>query len=532
MRRLGRYPPVLSERTKTQADAVLPRPGSWIWPIALALVLAAATSTTFPAQDGRSRSALTRQDLLEQFARSYYPGRTGQILVVPKEGHIITRRDPTVKYMHGSPWTYDTRIPFFFFGPAFIRQGTFLAPVTQQDMAPTLASFLGVPMPGTSRGRSLQAIIRPGASPPRLIVLVVLDGMRLDYFERYGAAMPTLDRMRRRGAWFSNARINYLPSITSVAHATIATGADPRVHGIVANSLFDRVTARATDAYPGLSPRYLMALTVADVWNLHTDGRAVIIGQGSVARAALPLAGHGACQLNGHSVIAVSYNLESGGWETNPECYRLPDYLKDANARVLWEGRDGIWMGHPIASPGEVRGSALFSTFETGALNLMIEREPLGSDDITDLLFVNLKTPDYVGHRYGPDSPEIRETLTALDRDVTRVIAALDSKVGRDRYVVAITADHGMPPEPATRLGRERHFADEVVALIHQAFDPRQGSLVRHYEAENGQIAIDRSRLRELGLDLDAVARFLETQSFIFAAFTEPEVARAASLAR
>jgi predicted AlkP superfamily pyrophosphatase or phosphodiesterase len=494
------------------------------------LLVAAAYSATLPAEDVRaSRSPIDRQALLERIARAYYPGRTGQIAVVPKEGHIITRRDPTVKYMHGSPWDYDTRIPFLLYGPTFIRQGTFPGPVTQQDMAPTLASLLGVPMPATSAGHSLPAILGSAKGPPRLIVLMVLDGMRLDYFARYAAALPTLDRLRRQGAWFTNARINYLPSITSVAHATIATGADPSVHGIVGNSLFDRVAGAATDSYPGLSPRNLMALTLADVWNFHTDGRAVIIGQGSIGRAALPLAGHGACQLNGHAVIAASYNFEQGGWETNPECYRLPDYLKKTNARELWDGNDGLWMGHRIASPDEVRGSALFSKFETDALRLMIEREPLGADEITDLLFVNLKTPDYVGHRYGPDSPEMRETLVALDRNLASVYGALDAKVGRDRYVLAITADHGMPAEPDPRMHRQRHYADDIVGSIHQAFDPGQRSLVTQYEPENGQIAIARGRLRELGLSLEAIATFLEAQPFIFAAYSEQEVARAAA---
>jgi predicted AlkP superfamily pyrophosphatase or phosphodiesterase len=496
----------------------------------LLFVATTAASTTHPTDDARvQRSPATRKIFLERAARAYYPGRSGQIVVVPREGHIITRRDPTVKFMHGSPWDYDTRIPFFLYGPAFIRQGTFPEIVAQQEMAPTLASLLGISMPATSAGRSLRTILKPVPGRPRLIVLAVLDGMRMDYFDRHAGVLPTLDRMRRQGAWFSNAQIDYVPSITSVAHATIATGAHPSVHGIVANSLFDRVAAKSIDSYAGLSPRHLMALTVADVWNLHTDGRAVIVGQGSISRAALPMAGHGACQLNGRPVIAVSYNLESGGWETNPECYRLPDYLKNANSRTLWDGSDGRWMGHPIATPAEVRGSALFSKFETDALSLMIEREPLGSDDITDLLFVNLKTPDFVGHRYGPDSPEIRETLAALDRDLTRVTAALDAKVGRDRYVVAVTADHGMPGEPDTRTGRERHYSDDIVKLIHERFDPQQSGLVKHYEPENGQIVIDPGRLRELGLDLDALARFLEAQPFIFAAYTEQEVARVAA---
>src|SRR5512134_3135600 len=48
-----------------------------------------------------------RQRFLAMFARAYLPGRTGQLLIVPREGDFITRPDSDVAYMHGSPWAYD-----------------------------------------------------------------------------------------------------------------------------------------------------------------------------------------------------------------------------------------------------------------------------------------------------------------------------------------------------------------------------------------------------------------------------------------
>src|SRR5712692_11486357 len=63
----------------------------------------------------------TRQLFLEMFARAYFPGRTGQLLIVPREGDFITR--PDVAYMHGSPWTYDVAIPLMFVGPAVRTAG-------------------------------------------------------------------------------------------------------------------------------------------------------------------------------------------------------------------------------------------------------------------------------------------------------------------------------------------------------------------------------------------------------------------------
>ena len=167
-----------------------------------------------------------RARFLEMFARAYFPGRSGQIMVVPREGDMITERTPNYGFMHGSPWDDDVRIPMLFHGPAFITQGAWLDEVHQQDVAPTLAALLGVPPVATMTGRALP-VIAPGAGRPRAILLLVLDATRVDYFDRHADRMPTLDRLRREGAWFANARVNYLPTLTSVGHATIATGADP-----------------------------------------------------------------------------------------------------------------------------------------------------------------------------------------------------------------------------------------------------------------------------------------------------------------
>src|SRR4026207_2261452 len=80
-----------------------------------------------------------RQRFLEMFARAYFPGRTGQLMIVPREGDFITRPDPDVAYMHGSPWAYDVSIPLMFVGPA-VRTGVYSMPAVQQDVSPTLAA--------------------------------------------------------------------------------------------------------------------------------------------------------------------------------------------------------------------------------------------------------------------------------------------------------------------------------------------------------------------------------------------------------
>jgi predicted AlkP superfamily pyrophosphatase or phosphodiesterase len=443
------------------------------------------------------------------------------VFVVPREGDIITERDELYGFMHGSPWDYDTRIPILLHGTPFIRQGTWTGPAAQQDVAPTLAALFGTPPAATMSGRVLREALAEGGGRPRVIALVVLDGMRADYFERYAADMPTLARLKREGAWFAEARTTALPTVTSVGHATIGTGTDPRIHGLASNTVFNRATGKPQPAYLGLDPGELMALTIGDLWNLATDGRAVIVGQGGAIRATAGLVGRGACLVGARPVIAASYSTRDAGWETNPTCYRMPEYLKAINGKTYWESAGGTWKGHDIASPTLFRASSVFQRFEGDALMAVIEREPFGADDVTDLLAVNMKGPDYIGHAFGPVAEETRETLAELDRQMSRVLETLARKSG-GRLVTVVTADHGMPAEPAP--GR-RHYGDDVVKLIHDRFDP-EGKTVMQYATDtaNSQIYLDTTRLNSRGYSLKDVATFLESLEFIAAAFTDDNV--------
>ena len=474
---------------------------------------------------GDTKTSATRQRFLKMFARAYYPGRTGQLLIVPREGDFITRPEPNYAYMHGSPWSYDISIPLMFAGPA-VRTGVYSIPVVQQDVAPTLAAALGVQMPSTATGHILP-VLRTDFARPRVVMLLVLDGMRRDYFDRYAASMPTLSAIRRHSAWFNQARVNFLPTNTPAGHSTISTGTDPSVHGITGISVYDRTRRQRHDMFAREMPQDLMALTLADVWQLATAGRSIILAQGSIDRAGTPLAGHGACQLNGTPVVLASYDQQTGNWTTNPDCFRLPAYLKDRNARTLWPA-SGEWMRHKIDSTADVRYSGLFPAFEADAMAAMIEHEPVGKDNVSDLILLNYKGADFVGHKHGPDSNELRVTLGEMDRQLARVLSVLRAKVGNN-YLLAVTADHGMPPEPSSP--DRRHFAPAIVDLLHQKFDPA-GKLITSFEPENSQIFVDEDRLSDLGLTLRDLAHFLESQPFLFAVFTSDDVRRAADAAQ
>ncbi len=455
------------------------------------------------------------------FARGYFPGRSGQVYVVPKRGWFVTTKDPLYRFMHGSPWEYDTHIPLLVYGAPFVKGGSFAAAAKQQDVAPTVGALIGAsPLP-TYTGRALTEAIAAGSGRPRVVTVMVLDAMRADYFDKYASVMPTLSRLRKQGAWFSNTHTTVLPTVTGVGHANIGTGSEPRFHGIVVNTTFNRATGKSQEAYDQLDTRELMALTLADVWNLATDGQAVIIGHGGAIRATAGLVGRGSCLISGKKILAASYGGPDGGWETNATCYTMPEALKRFVGRKVWEAAGGRWMGHDIASTQKFRASALFQKYEAEALRAVVDESAVGADEVTDLVYVNMKGPDYTSHAHGPDSAELPVTLAELDRQVAEYLALIDRKAGPGRSVIVITADHGQPPEPPAG---GRAYLDDLAALLNKRFDV-EGKFINYYgDAANNQLHLDTARLQSLGFSLKDVAAYLEGLELFEAAFTEDEV--------
>lgn len=82
-------------------------------------------------------------------ALGYYPGRSGEFLIVPKPYWFVVTADGTAQpgsaTTHGSLYDYDENVPIVLFG-AGIKPGTYSRAVTPADIAPTLALLCGVKM--------------------------------------------------------------------------------------------------------------------------------------------------------------------------------------------------------------------------------------------------------------------------------------------------------------------------------------------------------------------------------------------------
>ena len=93
------------------------------------------------------------------------------------------------------------------------------------------------------------------AEKPKLAVLIVIDQMAAQTFDqRVPLATGGIKRMIAEGTWVKAATYETAPTVTSVGHATLATGAWPETHGVVSNEWFDEALGRLT--YSCEDPRY------------------------------------------------------------------------------------------------------------------------------------------------------------------------------------------------------------------------------------------------------------------------------------
>jgi len=139
----------------------------------------------------------------------------------------------------------------------------------------------------------------------------------------------------------------------------------------------------------------------------------------------------------------------------------------------------------------------------------------LGRDDVTDFLAVSYSSTDLVGHFYGPRSVEVEDTYLRLDRNIEKLLNALDETVGEGNYLVFLTADHGVVdvPQYLMDLGMPAGYFDEDGKAIENLnkhlkgiFDTGDKDLVVAYT--NQQVYLDRELISQNpDLDLPTVQK-------------------------
>ena len=360
--------------------------------------------------------------------------------------------------------------------------------------------------------------VRPPADPVRLVVMVSVDQLRGDLLDHYRPAFDDgFVRLMDGSLRFTGASHNHAATSTAIGHATLGTGVVPTRHGIVGNSWVEEVApGRFQDVYsvedtlsailgvpdaPGRSPRNLYRDGLAD-WMLEADPATTILSIAKKDRGAIPLAGKARGHVYwidervGRFVTSTYYREEYPDWvdrfnegpmveimnrpvweQVVPEEFR--DLARPDDAP--YEG-DGVHTTFPhqrrLERPGDDPGDQYAWASATpfpheamlGFLEVAMDELRLGTrEDGTDYLALGFSQVDHVGHRYGPFSQEQLDNLYRLDRILGDVMRLLDERVGEGRWVMVLSADHGVmdiPEWTAERGGAERRITgEELMAL-------------------------------------------------------------------
>jgi hypothetical protein len=284
----------------------------------------------------------------------------------------------------------------------------------------------------------------------------------------------------------------------------------------VANTWYDRTTHKTvycvhTDRYelvpllrgklreefgvwPGSWPGRLLVETLGDALKQATQGKARVVSLSLKDRAAVFLG----CRR--HPTDACYWFFPERGLFVTSTYYRRNGCLHPWVARFnderladRWFGRDwtrlrpdldyarhcgpddvaaedtgwdqGRTFPHPLTgglkSPGKSYYGALCNSPFGNELLLelakrAIDAEQLGRHDVPDLLCLSFSCNDSIGHCWGPDSQEVLDVTLRSDRLLKNLLDHLDARVGRGRYVLALSADHGVCPLPevARRRGQ------------------------------------------------------------------------------
>jgi hypothetical protein len=467
--------------------------------------------------DPRPRLEADARDLgaeyLELVVRAYHPERSGdlQLLVTPysssnyrQESESLVPNDPRTS--HAVVWMYGERVPIVVWSPGRVAPQDHAERVTLADLAPTTALLMGFDDYEAVDGVQLPGIVS-ASTPPRVIVTFVIDGGGWNVLQTWPDAWPNLRRLMREGATYRNAITGSFPAVTAAAHATIGTGAFPRTHGITGHNVRRGGPVKAWGEPGRVDPSFLLEPTLADRWSAHT-GNEAWVGELGYQVWHLGMLGRGG-RPRGDLPVGVFWDENGGGgWKPhNPALYRLPASSPGLDRlAALTAGFEP-----PPPSPFDPSGKKAMCCFppvvryQGELIEATFDSEPIGDDEVTDLLYVNFKAPDYSGHIYNFEDTRQAGILGAVDAELGLLADLLQDRFG-DSFALIVTADHGQCPRIDANGGvridpiqleedLRREFGESVLRLV-QSVAP-------------SEVYLDERALADAGASLEDVAAFL-----------------------
>jgi predicted AlkP superfamily pyrophosphatase or phosphodiesterase len=398
--------------------------------------------------------------------------------------------------------------------------------------------------------------------PPKLVVGIVVDQMRMDYLTRFEKHYSTNGFMRfyRNGFVAQNHHFDHARTVTAAGHASIATGTPPAIHGIIGNDWFDKETGKEQYCVGDMryssvgtskvrvgqkAPTQLLVSTFSDENRLATQLRGKAIGVSIKDRGAILSVGHTANAAywfsggdDGRFVSSTFFMDKMPQWATTfndsrkidqylttwDSYYPIEDYVETGPDNTPYEkiikGKQTPTFPYDLAGLAPQNGgydvleatpygNSLITDFALAAL----EGEGLGLDQDADVLMISYSSTDYIGHDFGINAKELQDTYIRLDLDIARLFAGLDAQVGKGNYTVFLTSDHGVAQVPAYLIDNKipagyfdgKKFVTSLDEALMNRFDTK--GLIR--EVSNNELFLNHDAIHKTSIDKGMLIDFI-----------------------
>lgn len=401
---------------------------------------------------------------------------------------------------------------------------------------------------------------------PKLVVGIVIDQLRHDYFERYADNFGEdgFKRLISDGFYNHNTHYNYIPTFTGPGHASVYTGTTPATHGIIANNWYDKNiktsvycaedtsvhTIGSTSDAGLMSPHRMLSTTITDELGLATNFKSKVVGISIKDRGSILPAGHNPSgsywydKSNGHFVSSSYYgNEELPVWlqEFNNRnladeylnqswtlSMSLEEYTQSTADDMPYEmkvrGKEKSIFPYDLkklraenGNFGLLPNTAFGNTIIADLAIATMDGEKMGQDNITDFLAVSFSSTDYIGHGFGPRSVEVQDTYIKLDQEIARLFQHLDEKVGKGNYLIFVTSDHGCAEVPeylqSHKIPADHYDGKAYVQNISNALNEKFGPGEWIEDFSNEQFFLNHDLIAEKDVDLDVIRKFIVNES-------------------
>lgn len=254
----------------------------------------------------------------------------------------------------------------------------------------------------------------------RKLLLIMIDGLSADYFEKYRSRLPALSSLAEEG-YLVRRLLSAVPGTSMPGRASILTGTGAEVHGVFGNRIL------SDGAFVAAEAEHVLVSTIATI----------------ASRAGYDVAciGHALINPEDTSVYIPPCWLRGPGFTKIPADGTIPPLLKVKDPR-------GRLVTFPLPSytpesmePNEV--SRLTRTLIGDQLTVAAAASLIGSEEPPDVVVTEINVPDAFQHDFGCESEEAHFAIAFADSLVGLCLDSLRRAGRRDEYTIAIVSDHG-----------------------------------------------------------------------------------------